>query len=110
MYVEGDSVDIKVTKNVTLNVEGDISQTVKGNVNQTVEGENVLTVKSDSTVKVEGNSTLEVGANVNFKATKTTIDSMLECVRMGIPDGKGPFCGIPNCLFSGAPHSASKTS
>lgn len=22
-----------------------------------------------------------------------------------VPTGKGPFCGLPNCLFTGAPHS-----
>lgn len=109
LYVNGDSVDINVTKDLTLSVDGNITQTVKGDVEQTVDGGSTITVKSDATVKVEGNSTLEVGSNVNFKATKTTIDSILECTRMGIPDGQGPFCGIPNCLFSGAPHSASKT-
>lgn len=109
LYVEGDSVDIKVTKDVTLNVEGNVTQTVKGNVEQSVEGSQTLTVKSDSKIKVEGNAELDVSSNVTFKATKTTIDSMLECARAGIPDGKGPFCGLPQCLFSGAPHSASKT-
>lgn len=78
-------------------------------VSRKVESENIdVNVKDTITVKAE---------NVNVEATKATVKAN-ECTLdgkvkfthgFGAPDGKGPLCGIPNCLFSGAPQCSSET-
>lgn len=78
-------------------------------VNRTVEADdgtinikNTLTVKAD-TVNVESE-------NATVKATNCTLDGKVKFTHgFGPPDGKGPLCGIPNCLFSGAPQCSSET-
>lgn len=51
------------------------------------------------------------GGKVILKADKITVDSTLETVG-GVcspsSDQKGGFCGIPKCLFTGAPHVGNK--
>lgn len=74
--------------------------------------------KGDSKVKISGNVTIEVTGDCNIKASKgCTVDSpdvnitgaSLTVKGMPVPgQTSGPFCGIPNCLFSGSPHLSSQ--
>lgn len=77
-------------------------------VKLTIEGENITlectslsiqseecTLKSDS-VAIEANST-EIKGKVTIPNTASAAKAT------------GPFCGVPNCLFSGAPHLTDST-
>jgi len=44
---------------------------------------------------------------IKLEGTHAEISGFSTGVKMGgnvAPTGSGPFCGIPNCLFTGAPH------
>ena len=70
-----------------------------------------------SAIKVNGDVSVEASGNASVKATKTTVEGNVE-IKGGTftmkgtaaPTGSGPLCGLPNCLFTGAPHSGSVAS
>lgn len=88
--LEGIEIKTKTTKNMS-----DESMT-----NETKDYQ----LKASSSIKIEGGT-------VNVKGSTVTIEGKTDFKNpIGPPDGQGPLCGIPNCLFSGAPHSAKSTS
>lgn len=45
---------------------------------------------------------------ISIKDQSVEVRGFSSSIKMGgtvTPTGNGPFCGIPNCLFSGAPHT-----
>lgn len=78
-------------------------------VSRKVESENIdVNVKDTITVKAENVNVETTKATV--KANECTLDGKVKFIHgFGVPDGKGPLCGIPNCLFSGAPQCSSET-
>lgn len=49
--------------------------------------------------------TVEASAQLQLKGAVTQITGgTLQVNGMAAPSGSGPFCGIPACLYSGAPH------
>lgn len=112
------SITLVVPTDSTVSIEGNSTLSVKGDSSISIEGKADVSVKGSTSIKADGNVDVQAGSDisldcsgtVSFKATKEVIDAMLECTHAGVPDGKGPYCGVPMCLFSGAPHSASKTS
>lgn len=67
----------------------------------------------DLTVEAENNVTIEAAADVRVKAgTSAVVDApqvsitggMLTVDGAAAPSGSGPFCALPTCLFTGAPH------
>ena len=94
----------------TIKVSGDI--TVKAGANATVE------VSGNASVKVSGNTAIESSGNCNIKASGScTIDSpdvKVTGASMTVggtapPSGSGPFCAVPNCIFSGCVHVGNKS-
>ena len=89
----------------------------------TTSGGTVLEVKDKSiTKKVEEQNdthdklTIEATTELNLKAgtlkikgDSITIEGSTTHSGTAAPTGKGAWCAIPNCLFSGAPHIGDKT-
>ena len=85
---------------------------------ETTEG-NKLSIDKDGNINIEvsANSEINVGADCNLNVTgNATITSPSTTVTGGMltvngaspPEGSGPFCSLPTCLFSGAPHAGTK--
>lgn len=113
----------KNSDGVTLEVNGtNISVTTEGDIqvkcsNASVEATTNVNVKCEA-ANVEANSDITVkcsNANVEsstsaVKAENIELDGKVSFTHgHGVPDSKGPLCGLPQCLFSGAPHSSSET-
>ena len=75
---------IKIDKdgNITINMGSN------GNIN----------IKGDCNIDASGDCTVK-SPNVTITGGKCTIGGTVS------PTGSGALCGIPNCLFTGAPHS-----
>lgn len=86
---------VTIKGNVTVNIEGDCSMEVKGNVD--VKGKEV-NVEAQSNCNVKGTQVKVEGTQVEVTG------GTLKVGGTAAPSGSGPFCGIPACLFTGAPH------
>ena len=113
------NITVHAAKNITVNGDADCTITIKGN--------NTVTINGNNTVKIDGNSDIEVGGNLSAKvsgsadinvsgSTKLTSPDVtvtggkMTIKGQAIPDMNGPWCPIPKCIFSNAPHSGSITS
>lgn len=90
---------------ITLNAPADIDLTIQGNANVTVEKDLTAEVKGKVTATVTGDATIESKSKctVNSPNTKLT-GGIVEIGGTVAPTGSGALCGIPACIFSGAPH------
>lgn len=116
---------VKIAGNATIEVTGDVSlkatninvesseNTTLKAVDVTVEasGDVKVTADGDASLKAS-NVTVEASGNADIKSSSSTIDSSTVKITGGTceiggtvaPTGTGAFCGVPNCIFSGAPH------
>jgi hypothetical protein len=98
--INADGVTVQSPKAINLTTDGDLNATVKGNLTVETDGNTTATVKGDLEVDVDGTATIKspnaviTGGELKVNGTAT-------------PNGQGGFCGIPNCIFSGAPHVGS---
>lgn len=80
----------------------------------------IVTWKNSDGVTIEVNGqdiNITTGGDISVNCTNATVksdnielDGKVKFTHgFGPPDGKGPLCGIPNCLFSGAPQGSSET-
>lgn len=74
-------IELVSPSDVSLNADGEFSAKGDG---VTVEGRSSLTLKSPSTELTGGE---------------------VKCKGTAVPDGTGCFCGVPYCLYSGAPQT-----
>lgn len=98
-------------------VKGNKKVLVKGNLLQKVLGYVKKQITGAYTLKIEGAVSLEInGAEITVDASgNVTVDSKTGTVQVKgqqfrvdgtvVPDGTGPWCGIPFCVFSGAPQT-----
>ena len=98
---------IKIDKdgNIDVNAEKDMTIKVAGNVK--------IEVAGNADIKVGGNSNTEIGGNSDIKVSGST---KLDCPDVTVtggqltvkgscaPTSQGPFCAIPVCPVTGAPH------
>ncbi len=109
--IKNGEVSIK-PKKTTIEVDGDAVLETSGNTTIQTTGKatnvNVKAMEEGANVNVEAKGNVIVkGANVNIEATtaaevkakQLTVKGTAAPVSTG-----GPFCGIPNCLFTGASH------
>ena len=86
-----------ISKAVTLTLEDALTVAVSGAVTHTFEDAFNLEVTSDLLLKSSAGITIESPATV---LTGGTVD----IAGTVAPTGSGALCGIPACLFTGAPH------
>lgn len=96
---EGDDnvkVTIKIDEegSITVNTEKDISVSAKGNASVVAEGDVTVEAKNNATVKSQ--NTKLTGGIVEIGGAVT-------------PNGQGALCGIPYCVYSGAPQTGKQT-
>lgn len=72
--------------------------------NVSIEAKKALTAKGD-TAEVEGAKSMTLkSADMTITGGKLTVQGAVT------PSGQGPFCGIPACLFTGAPQCGTMVS
>lgn len=81
---KGGNITVHAASNITVEGDSNCNITIKGNAEINVNGSTKLT-SPDVTV---------TGGKINIKGQANT-------------DMSGPFCPIPKCIFSNAPHSGS---
>ena len=109
---EAEQIEVKnsLGHSMKMNPEGVAIETTEGNK---------LSIDKDGNINIEvsANSEINVGADCNLNVTgNATITSPSTTVTGGMltvngaspPEGSGPFCSLPTCLFSGAPHAGTK--
>lgn len=89
-----DESDDNVKTTISIDEEGGITVETEGNTNVTVGG--------DANIEAKGNATIK---SVNTKLTGGTV----EIGGSVTPTGQGALCGLPYCVFTGAPHAGNKT-
>jgi hypothetical protein len=86
----------------------------EGNMEIKTEGNTSIEIKGDAEIKTDGDTKIESNGETEIKATGgCTIDSPDVKIKGGKltvngqagANPNGPFCALPNCLFTGASHS-----
>jgi hypothetical protein len=99
-HPSGTFIDIREDGSVVIHSASDIYNIADGIMGVSLGGD--LLIKVDGSVEV---SAMEI----KIKALKVTVTGgELDVSGSVVPTGSGPFCGLPSCIFSGAPHSGSK--
>ncbi|MHB9296082.1 hypothetical protein PilKf_01836 [Pillotina sp. SPG140] len=107
---EDGTVAIQTSNTVTiqtdkqLDIESGADVQVKAQGDATVEATNVMVkAKSDATVEAT-NVIVKAQAKADITAAQAEITGGILKVAGVAAPATGPFCAIPNCLFTGAPH------
>lgn len=105
-WVTKDKFYWKNSKGVSVSIQGDkieISQKTK------FEKADEYNIEA-SKLYIKAESAVIEASNAEVKSDSIKLDGKVEFTHgSGAPDGKGPLLCIPNCLFSGAVISGSKT-
>lgn len=88
------SVEIEEIYKIQINVEGEISIVRKDEEDDTKDKFNI-------TIDKDGNMNI-LGTQIKIQAKEVVMEN-----KTLIPDGKGSFCALPQCLFTGATHIGS---
>lgn len=106
------NIDINAEGNETIKIAGDSTIEISGNQTIKISGNQSIEVSGNQDVKVSGNLKVEASGNAEIKSPNIKIEGSQTQITGGqlttngtaAPSGSGPFCGIPVCPFSGAPH------
>ena len=110
-HVKGDSCTIKVYDTELVIRNGEVLIKPK---------ETAIEVNGNATIKTTGNTEIEAAGDVSVKCVNVdvgaTANATIKALQAKItggtlqvdgtaaPNAQGAFCGIPACLFTGAPH------
>lgn len=86
-----------------MDESGNIEINATGNEKVTISGNAEISVSGDANIKVSGSCNID-SPDVNVTGASLTVKGT------SAPEGKGPFCAIPSCIFSGVPHTGTKSS
>jgi hypothetical protein len=120
-----DKVEMMYRKKATVKMEDDhiVGQTEKCKVDMSAEvtlidngtskaelnaGKITLDNGGDKITADSGNVNVEAGSKVTVKATNVEITGGNLKVGGTVSPATGPFCALPNCLFTGAPHGGNQ--
>jgi hypothetical protein len=71
-----------------------------------------IDVDGDAAIKTSGKTEIEAAGDTSVKGNNVTVEAAVLAEVKGaqvkingtVAPGMGPFCALPNCLFTGAPH------
>ena len=102
----------------TLKIHGNTITISKDGINIETDKNIGFTVKGDTKIEVSGNTEVKASKDATIEAQNVTVKSSAKTEIKGgqvvlggtvTPSGKGALCGIPSCLFTGAPHVGDTT-
>jgi hypothetical protein len=102
-HKKGDSAKIMVFDTELVIKKGDVTLKPK---------KTTIDVDGDATIKTSGKTAIEATGDINVKGNNVTVEAAVLAEVKGaqvkisgtVAPGTGPFCALPNCLFTGAPH------
>ena len=90
---------------VKLEATNDFTKSIEGNAFASIEKNLEATIKGDIAIKGEGNVHQEAVNDFTIKGSKAQITGgSLQVDGAVSPTGSGPFCAMPACAITGAPH------
>lgn len=107
------TIDINSEVDLKINIDGNSEVTIGGDSKVDISGNSDITVSGDCNIKVSGNTKIESSGNCDIKASgNCTVNSPNTKLTGGnvtvggtaAPSGKGSWCSLPACIFSGAVH------
>jgi hypothetical protein len=111
-HKQGDSCVIKVFDTEIVIKKGDVlikpkktTIEVDGDAEIKTSGKTTIEAAGDATVKGE-NVTVEATTSATVKAAQVAITGGKLTVNGTSSPNSGPFCALPSCLFTGAPHGS----
>ena len=115
-HVKGDSCTLKIFDTELEIKQGGVSIKPKKTTIE-VDGDAEIKTSGKTTIEATGDTTVK-GANVNVeaaasasvKAANVQITGGNLQVNGSAAPGTGPFCAVPACLFTGAPHTGNMVS
>ncbi len=104
----------KMKTYLKLDSEGNLEIKTEGNTSIEIKGNTEIKTKGDTNIETEGNTNIETSGTTDIKSkVACTINSpdvkvtggKLTVNGLAGANPNGPFCALPNCLFTGASHS-----
>jgi hypothetical protein len=92
----GTKILIKQDGSVEITIVADKTETVQGATETTNQGN--ITIKSDSSINIEAANTIDIKGTASLLVHGTPVPT----------NGIGPFCLLPSCVITGAPHQTNK--
>lgn len=101
-----------------LTVHGNVITIAEDGINIKTDKDIGLTVKGNTKIEVSGNAEVKADKDAKVEAQNITVKSSVKTEINGgkvvlggtvTPTGNGALCGIPSCLFTGAPHVGDTT-
>lgn len=103
-------ITINGDTNCTITIQGDCNLNVSGNTSVKTSGNTNLETSGNTDIKSSGNMNINASGSCKINSPDVTVSGGQMTIRgTATPNMQGPFCGVPNCIFSGAPHSGSLT-
>ena len=115
---KGGNIEIEAEGNQKIHITGNSETTIDGDHKLTVGGNSTIEVSGNCDVKASGNMNCEASGNMTVKGSNIKVEGSMVQITGGTlqvngtaaPMGSGPFCGIPACLFTSAPHVSTTVS
>jgi hypothetical protein len=115
-HKKGDNAKITVFDTELVIKQGEVSIKPKKTTIE-VDGDAEIRTSGKTTIEASGDTTVK-GKNVNVEATSSATVKAAQVritggtlqVNGSSAPGSGPFCGLPACLFTGAPHTGNMVS
>ena len=91
-------VKIDSEGNMEIKTEGNTGIEIKGNAEIKTDGDTKIESSGETEIKATGGCTID-SPDVKIKGGKLTVNGQAGA------NPNGPFCALPNCLFTGVSHS-----
>ena len=97
----------------TITIHGNVVTVSKDGIEIKTDGKVSFTADKDLELNVIGNATIKCDKDASIEAQNVTVKSSVKTEIKGgqvklagtvTPTGSGALCGLPSCLFTGAPH------
>lgn len=97
----------------TITIHGNVVTVSKDGIEIKTDGKVSFTADKDLELNVSGNATIKCDKDASIEAQNVTVKSSVKTEIKGgqvklagtvTPTGSGALCGLPSCLFNGAPH------
>jgi hypothetical protein len=102
-HTKGDNAKVTIFDTELIIKNGEVSVKPK---------KTIIEVDGDATIQTSGKTTIEAQGDTSVKGNNVTVEAIIKAIVKGklveiggtVIPGTGPFCALPNCLFTGAPH------
>ena len=98
----------------TITIHGNVITVSKDGIDIQTDGAVTFKADKDLELNVSGNATVKCDKDASVEAQNVTVKSSVKTEIKGgqvklagtvTPTGSGALCGLPSCLFTGAPHT-----